>query len=290
MNIPLQAICVAIFIHFLWGGNPVAVKFTLLAFPPLWSAFFRFVLGILCVVLWAKINRIAIWPQRWEWPMLLAISGLFTVQIGLMNIGADLTTGTMAAVLISTNPLFAACFAHILIVNDRLTLRKTIGLFIALAGTTLTLLQSNGNSALQLSNWGNWITLLSAGLLGWRLAYSAKWLRHIDPVRVVIWQMAFSLPLFAAGGFLFETIQWQNISWIPITGLIYQGIVIAGLGFMVNSYLMKHYQPSVIMSFSFVSPISGVLLSLWLLGDPLSCHLWVGVATVGLGLFLITRK
>lgn len=290
MNIPLQAILAAIFIHTLWGGNPVAVKLGLVAFPPLWSAFIRFVLGILCVVIWARLNHTPIWPQRWEWPTLLIISLLFTVQIGTMNLGMDLTSGTMSAVLISTNPLFAACFAHLLIAGDQLTLRKSIGLLIALAGTALTLLQSSSSGALQFSNWGNWIILLSAALLGWRLAYSAKWLRHIDPVRVVIWQMVFSLPLFAAGGFLFETIQWQQIGWLPIAGLLYQGVVIAGLGFMVSSYLMKHYQPSVIMSFNFVAPVSGVLLSLWLLGESPSGYLWAGVTTVGIGLFLIARK
>ena len=29
-------------IHALWGGNPVAVKFGLQVFPPLWSGFLRF--------------------------------------------------------------------------------------------------------------------------------------------------------------------------------------------------------------------------------------------------------
>jgi drug/metabolite transporter (DMT)-like permease len=290
MNIPLHAILIAIFIHILWGGNPVAVKFSLLAFPPLWSAFLRFVLGILCILLWARLRRIPIWPQRQEWPVLLIISLLFTLQIGAMNIGADLTTGTMASILISTNPLFAACFAHLMIAGDQLTLRKAAGLLIALAGTVVTLLQTADSGALQFSNWGNWITLLSAALLGWRLAYSAISLRHIDPVRVAIWQMLLSLPLFACGAVLFETIQWQHIGWPALAGLAYQGIIIAGLGFMVNFHLLKTYQPSVVMSFNFVSPISGVLLSLWLLGDTLTWHLWTGVAIVALGLFLIARK
>jgi drug/metabolite transporter (DMT)-like permease len=196
----------------------------------------------------------------------------------------------MAAILISTNPVFAACFAHLLISGDRLTLRRSIGLIIALTGAIITLLQTTGGGALQLSNWGNWITLLSAALLGWRLAYSAKSLRRIDPVRVALWQMAFSLPLFALGAVSFETIRWHNLGWPSVAGVAYQGIVIAGLGFLVNFHLMKTYQPSTIMSFNFVAPISGVLLSLWLLGDSVTWYLWVGVATVGLGLVLITRK
>ena len=108
--------------------------------------------------------------------------------------------------------------------------------------------------------------------------------------RVVAWQMGIALPLFAAGGFLWESVQWQNLSWIPVLGLTYQGVVIAGLGFMVTSYLIKQHNLSVIAGFGFVSPISGVLLSIWLLSEQPTITLYLGMMAVGLGLFLITRK
>ncbi len=53
---------------------------------------------------------------------------------------------------------------------------------------------------------------------------------------------------------------------------------------------MKTYKPSVMMSFNFVAPLSGVLLSVWLLGESLTWQVMGGLVTVGVGLFLITRK
>ena len=102
--------------------------------------------------------------------------------------------------------------------------------------------------------------------------------------------MILSLPLFALGGFLFETIQWHAIAWEPLAGLAYQGVIVAGLGFSVSFYLMKRYAPSVIISFNFISPIAGVLLSAWLLGDVITGHLWAGMLLVAVGLFLIARR
>ena len=290
LAVPLQAIAIAVVIHILWGGNPVAVKYSLLAFPPLWTAFFRFVIAILCVGIWAKIIGVSIWPARHEWPALLLIGALFTVQIATMNIGFDLTTGSMGAVLIATNPIFAALFAHFLIAGDRLNVIKSVGLLVAFVGTALVLTRGGSDLHLAQGTWGNVILLMSACLLGGRLIYSARVLQRMDEARVVLWQMILSLPLFALGGLAFETIRWHAIAWEPLAGLVYQGVVVAGLGFSVAFYLMKRYAPSVIVSFNFVSPIAGVLLSAWLLGDVIAGHLWAGMLLVAVGLFLIARR
>ena len=290
LAVPLQAIAISLLIHTLWGGNPVAVKFSLLVFPPLWTAFFRFSIAIVCVGIWARLAGVSIWPMRHEWPALALIATLFTVQIAAMNIGFDLTTGSMASVLIATNPLFAALFAHFLIAGDRMTLAKSAGLLVAFFGTALVLVAGAGGFDLAHGALGNVICLASACLLGGRLIVSARVLQRMDEARVVLWQMILSLPLFALGGALFETIRWQAMDWRPVAGLLYQGVIVAGLGFSVSFYLMKRYAPSVMVSFNFVSPIAGVLLSGWLLGDAISGHLWAGMLLVAAGLFLIARR
>ena len=110
MQIPLLAVASALLIHILWGGNPVAVKMGLVAFPPLWSAFLRFAVGALCIAVWARLNRIRIWPEAREWPGLLILGLLFTTQIAMMNLGINLTSGASAAVMTASYPLFAGLF------------------------------------------------------------------------------------------------------------------------------------------------------------------------------------
>ena len=275
--------------HSLWGGNPVAVKFGLLVFPPMWSAFVRFVIGIVCIAAWAAFRGIPMWPKKGEWRLLILLGVLFVIQMGTLNIGFDLTKGSIAAILISTNPLFAAFAAHFIIVDDRLSFRKAVGLMIAFGGVAIVLLGGFSLESLNPIGWGGVVVLLSSSLLGLRLVFMAKVQQEISGVRVVLWQMILSLPLFAVAGATFETIRWENLAFAPIAGLLYQGVVIAGLGFMVIAYLLSRYPPSLIASFNFVSPISGVLLSAIFLGDQITPAIVGGVICVGVGLYFVSR-
>ena len=276
----------SIAIHALWGVNPVAVKLGLEVFPPMWSAFVRFLIATICVLLWARYKGINIWPRKGHRLALFVVGGLFTIQIAVMNIGFSLTSGTVASVIQSTNPLFVALFAHFMIVGDRLNIRRVIGLMVAFVGAALVLLRGNGLEGVGLIGVGGIVVLASSMLLGLRLVLMVKPLRALDEVPVVLWMMTVGLIPFAVGGLLFETIRWENLDWVPVAGLLYQGVVIAGLGFMVFSFLMKRYSPSVVSSFNFVSPISGVLFSMVLLGDHLTVGIMFGVVFVGIGLYL----
>ena len=290
LSVPLGAVLVSIAIHSLWGGNPVAVKFSLEAFPPLTTAFLRFAIGIACIALWARWRGVRLLPERGEWRALWIVAVLFAVQIALMNVGFDRTSGAMGSVLIATNPLYAVMFAHFVIAGDRMTAAKALGLLVAMAGTSLALLGDVDIGTLDAGAAGNWIVLSSAVMLGFRLSLSARFVRRIDPTKVALWQMVLSLPLFGAGALLLEDIAWDRVGVAPIAGLLYQGVVIAGVGFTVSYHLLKLYTPSVMMSFNFVSPVAGVLFSAWLLGDRIGALLLAGMALVAVGLYLVTRR
>jgi drug/metabolite transporter (DMT)-like permease len=290
-SIPASAVLAALAIHTLWGGNPVAVKLGLEAFPPLWSGFLRFALGCACVAAWAALARIPLWPAREEWPALLAIGVLFTVQIALMNIGFAGTSGAKGSVLIATNPLFGVLFAHFLVPGDRVGAARIAGVLVAFAGTALVLTRgAPGAAGAWGASAGDWIVLASACLLGLRLALSGRFLRRVNEVRLNFWMMLLSLPLFAAGGLAWEQIRWDRIGALPIAGIVYQGVVVAGLAFTVNFYLMRRHPPSVMISFNFIAPVAGVLLSMLLLGDSVTAGLLGGMALVALGLSLIARR
>jgi drug/metabolite transporter (DMT)-like permease len=290
MAVPWSALVVAVGIHVLWGGNVVAIKFGFLAIPPLWSAFWRFLLAAICLMAWARLNRTEVLPTRAEWPALLLLSALFTVQIVLMNFGIKLSTGAISAILISTNPLFAGLLSHFFMPGDRLTALRGVGLAIAFAGICLIFVGDTDGWLARPATWGSLVVLVSAALLGARLVFTAALLRRMQSTRVVMWQMILALPCFAAGGWLLEEVDWDALGWVPLAGIAYQGFVIAALGFMVTAHLMRRYSPSVVISFNFVTPVSGVFLSALLLAETIGWHLWAGLGAVGLGLILITRR
>jgi len=287
MKITFKSALAISFIHSLWGGNPVAVKFGLQVFPPLWSGFLRFTIAIFCILIWAWIKGIPMKLKREEVKPFSLLGLLFFIQIWLMNAGFSLSSGAISSVLISTFPIFAAFFSHFMIKGDQLTLLRTLGLAVAFSGTSLIVMQRGGLSAEQFSVFGAAFVLLSALLLGYRLILSAQMVRETEPARVVVWMMIISLLAFMLGGLIFEEIRWENLDWPPIAGILYQGVVIAGFGFMAMGLLYKFYSPTLVSSFGFIAPVCGVLLSAWLLREPFTWSIAIGTVCVGLGLVLI---
>lgn len=287
---PIAAIAVAIFINALWGGNPIAVKIGLEAFPPFWSAFLRFSIGALCIAGWAAATGVRLWPFVHEWKDLMWLSALFGVQIAIMNIGIDMSNGATSAVLISMFPLFAAGLSHFFVPGDRLTVLKMLGLVAAFSGAIVIVLRGDLDALATGVNAGDLIVLLSAFLLACRLVLTANLLRRMETARVVFWQMVIALPAFFAIAGAWETVVLEEVTWAATMGLLYQGIVIAGFGFVVNALLYRRYDPSVIVGFGFVSPVTGVLLGVWLLGDAADTSLLAGTAGIGIGLILLTMR
>jgi len=289
-SIPARALLAALAIHTLWGGNPVAVKLGLEVFPPLWSGFLRFALGAACVALWALVARIPLWPTREEWPPYLWMGLLFTLQLAMLNFGFGATTAVNGAVLIATNPLFGVVFAHLLVPGDRLKPWRALGVLIAFSGTALVLVRGAGPSGLQGPSPGDWLVLASACILGFRLALAGRVLKRVNEVRLTLWMMVVSLPLFLAGALAFETIRWENLGFAPLAGIVYQGAVIAGLAFTVNFYLIRRYTPSVMISFNFIAPVAGVVLGMVILDERITAGLVGGMLLVAAGLVLIARR
>ena len=91
-------------------------------------------------------------------------------------------------------------------------------------------------------------------LLGFRLILSAQMVRQTEPTRVVVWMMILAIWAFMLGGLIFEEIRWENMDWPPLVGILYQGVVIAGFGFMAMGLLYKSYSPTLVSSFGFISP------------------------------------
>ena len=287
-GLPIGAVALGLFINLLWGGNLVAVKLGFTAIPPLWSAFFRFALGVSCLAVWALLRRIRLWPFATEWRPLLELSCVFSFQVAIMNWGVSFTAAGPAAVLQSTNPIFAALLAHFFIPGDQLTLRRILGQMLAIAGVALTLLHQNPSVGSPAPLLGGVLLLGSGALLGGRQVFSKTILQRIETTKVVFWQMVFSLPLFAASGAVLESLDLSRLTWTAAAAIGYQGIVIAGLGFMISASLIRQYRPSLVTSFNFTTPLFAVLLSVVLLGEPLTVWLVTGLVTVALGLIVIT--
>jgi drug/metabolite transporter (DMT)-like permease len=213
------------------------------------------------------------------------LGGIFVVQISLLNFGVTLTLAARSTVFISTAPLFVALFAHFLIPGDRLYPLKVLGMILSFSGIVLIFGESFALGKIQYIP-GDLVVLLSAVLLAWRLLYIKRLTQRIHPSKVLLWQTILGVPAFFALSFMFEGISY-HFDWKIITAILYQGLVVAGFCFIVHTTLMRRYAASGITAFGFFSPVSGVILSNLLLGEPITIGLIVSVILVASGVTIV---
>ena len=71
----------------------------------------------------------------------------------------------------------------------------------------------------------------------------------------------------------------------PMVGalVVYQGVIIAGFGFLSNAWLVKRYLPSTVTFFSFIQPPAGLVLAWLTLGEDPGSGLIAGLFFIVVG-------
>lgn len=283
---------VATLISILWGGNLVSIRVGVDSVPPLWSAFWRMALGVVVVAGWALSRGVSIRPAPWEWRPLFYLGVLFTTQIALLNSASAMTSPSYGVVILNSYAVFANLSGHFwrgAHMEDRLTGMRVLGLGVAIAGLIVLAMGRAPGSIAPQPLLGNLLMVLSAFLLGFRQVFTRVLVQNIDPVRTVVWQMMWSVPLFLVIAAASEPMVYGHVTWQAVAAISYQGVVVAGVCFIVWAELLKHHAAGTLSMFSFLVPIVGIALSGWIFGEPLTQGLVIGGLLALTGVFIVTR-
>ncbi len=284
--IPLGAALLTLLLCAFWGGLSPTIKIAVTSVPPLAVAFWRFLIGLVCVWIWCRSNGIPYLVPRQQLFAVFGFSMIFTAQIAFINIGTQITLASYSAVLLNTSPLFVAIMAHWILPNDRLSGRRVTGLILAFIGIAVLFMGRTGSTG---SLLGNALCLLSGFLLGSLQITGKRLLRDLSPFQVVFWEFAFALPVFGLLSLVFEPASGP-ITLPVAASIVYQGLVVAGVCFVAWLVLLSRYSATGLSSFQFSIPVFGVLLSRFLLGEPWSAQLLIALPLVAVGILLVTRQ
>jgi len=271
----------------LWGGNAVAVKIGLAGIPPLALAAVRFVLGGGTVLLWALAKKLRLGLQPAERLPMTLLAALFLVQIACLNLGVKFTLAGRASLVLATYPFWTALLAHFYVPGDRLSGLTTTGMLLAFSG--LILLFGEGLLAHVGSPVGDAFVLASGMLLGVRMVYTKRLTVGMHPGKLLVWQSGLSVPVFALLSLLIERPSAPAIGVTVAAAIAYQGVIVAGLCFIIQTTLIQRYSPSVVTAFGFATPVFGVLLSALLLSEPITPGLMASLVLVAAGITVVNR-
>lgn len=281
------AVALALLIYGLWGGNNLAIKVAVEAIPPLAAAGIRFALALAFLAAWARSHGVGLRPRPGELRLLVALAAMFLVQIAALNIGQKHTSAVRGTVFLAAHPLFIALFASFFIPGDRLRGVKLVGLLLAFVGIFATF--AEGFLATRASLVGDAVVILSAVLLGARLVVLKLIVQRVPAARTLFWQAALAVPVFFLLSARLESHLWQPIAARHVWAMLYQGVVIAGFGFAGNAWLFEHFRASQIASYTFTTPLWGVVLCGLIAKDPITGWIVAGVTLVAAGIALASR-
>ena len=202
----------------------------------------------------------------------------------------DRTSPAYGVVILNSYPVFSNLIGHFVASEQRLSRTRLFGLALAFGGVCYLALGRPIASLAPDPLLGNWLLVASALLLSVRTIYTRQLVQSIDPVRAVIWQCGGSLPVFLLGGLLFEPFLLKPVTWTPVSAILYQGILIAGLVFIIWTRLLRRHSAGTVTMFGFTVPFFGILLSAIVFGEPVSGRILLaaGLVTLGIGIVTIT--
>jgi len=284
-----RAGALALLLSTLWAGNPVANKAGLDDAGPMRLGWLRFAIGGVVVLIYAVATRQSFRVLRHEWVPLALLGTLFTVQLAFMNIGQDFSTAGHAVVVTSTFPLWTGVFAHFFVPGDRMSRSRTLGTLVAYSGVIAVFYKGFADSSSDFLV-GDLLLLGSAVLLGGRQVYLSQLGQGIAQHKLLISQAVFGVTAFVIASLIFESDEAFVVTTRLVVALLYTGVLIAGLGFIGQTWLLKRYLPSRVTVISLSQPIFGVLFSWWILGESVGGELYIGAALVVVGSALAQRK
>ncbi len=285
----LRAAALALLLSTMWAGNPVANKAGLEDAGPMRLGYLRFILGAIVVLIYAIATRQSFRVQRREWVPLTLLGALFTIQLAFMNVGQDYTTAGHAVVVTTTFPLWTGVFAHFFVPGDRMSRSRTFGTLVAYTGVVAVFYKGFADASPDFLI-GDLLLLGSAILLGGRQVYLSQLGQGIAQHKLLIAQSIFGIVTFVVASLMFEGDEAFTVTTRLVVALFYTGILIAGLGFIGQTWLLKRYLPSRVTVISLSQPIFGVLFSWWILGETIGVELYIGAVLVVIGSALAQRQ
>lgn len=294
MPLNLRAVLLTLLTVALWGGNPVATRFSIDALPPITVAGLRFLMATLVMIAWCRIERVSfrVEPRQWK-PIFIAGTLLF-LQITTFTFGAAWTSSSHASLFVNTFVFWVVGLEHFFLHTDRMTGAKLGGLMVAAVGVAALFSPSLLAESVQQNDppsaMGDALLLFSAFLLGVKFVYTKFALKIIGPTQLIFWHDVVAVVQFAVAAVIWERPDFSRITPPAAAGLIYQGVLVGGVCFALQAQLLKTYSASKIAVFSFLTPLVGMILGWLLRGDQLSMALLIGGIAVASGIYLVNRE
>ena len=280
----IQDIFIALLVPIVLGFGFVIAKPAMQYFPPYLLMGLRFTIPALILVWWFPL------PKGLYFNLFKVSLIGSTLQYGLTYTGLNIIDASSAVLLVMLEVPFGIIIAFFLL-KEIPTVKNIIGLIIAFIGVFIL----TGAPNLEGKYIG--VLLVLSGAFTWSLgAVMAKSLsKKIGAFALMTWLCVFSGPmlllvsLFFDGNPISYFISANFYSWLTV---IFLGFFLQPIGYASWYYVLKKYPVNKVMPVLLVLPLTGLITSIFLLGESPPNQVFFGgtVIVLGVGIILFTKK
>ncbi len=276
----------------LWGGSFFFVGVAVKELQPLVIVLCR--VGLAALVLWAFIalRGISIPRSREIWFAFLGM-GLLNNAIPFFLIvwGQQSIASGLASILNATTPIFTVVIAHFFLADERISIRKLLGILVAIAGVVI--LMSPSISDGETSSLFGKLAILGATLsYGFASVFGRRFKRlGVSPLMSSAGQLtgstALLLPLTL---FIHSPLDASLPSATTSLAVILLAVACTALAYQLFFSILSSAGATNIALVTLLVPVTAVILGVLLLGERLQSSDFFGMAGIALGLIILDGR
>lgn len=266
-----------------WGLAFVFIRVAVMPLGPVALVELRQVIAGVVLVLYARSIGLSL-EVRDRWRIYLPIALLNSALPFVLIAAAQRElTASYTVILVSTSPLFAALISAVAL-NDPLTLRKTSGLVLGIAGVALLI--GWNPAALDLPPvWAIGAVLAAALLYAIAGVYTRIRAQGIPPMATAAASQLASAALVLPFVVVAPPIAMPTaIEWLSVVAL---ALLSSAAAFILYFQLIRSIGPVKTLTVNFLTPLFGVGGGALLLGERITANMLGGAAVILVGTALV---
>lgn len=272
----------------IWASAFLAIKIAVPDTGPLWLATIRVVIAFLVLLPFAIMKGL-VWPKdvrQWRLVSLIMLLNV-VAPFFLISWAEQYIDAGVASLLMGVGPFLALIGSHFTTQDDRLSKPKIVGALLGFSGILVLV----GWDALQ--GLGDNLLGQGAALLGSACYVTSslliRRLSGFPPVRLSALILGMASISLLSLCFLMPGLPEHVFSQKSWMALIYLGVFPTALGYILRYRLIQTIGVSTFSSSINLIPVFGVLLGAFFLGESLSASVFISLAMIVTGLFIIRR-
>lgn len=272
-----------------WALQQVAIKIANPGVSPILQSGIRSVGATILVWIWMAVRREPVLERDGTLWWGISAGLLFSAEFVLIYRGLEFTNASRAVIFLYMSPFIVALGAQLFIPGEHLRLIQVIGLCCAFIGIVVAFRESLSFPTYQLLIGDS---MLAGAAVLWgatTVLIKASPLTKIKPGKTLLYQLAVSAVVLPIGSLALKEPGIILITPLIATSLAYQAIWVAAITYLAWFWLIRHYPASRLASFTFLTPLLGVLAGGLLLNETITNSLLLALALVGTGIYLVNR-